>query len=120
MIDKIQRVSAVTGCAASTADEEKPAPSISGSASIISTVVPKKASPSISSSASTALSQDEVAQLHQELAILQEQPRSQMVCHACCLYRLLVSRKHHSHTMQQYHSDGKAALNTTRFWALLL
>ena len=46
--------------------------------------VPQKASPSHSSSAvSAALSDEELAQLMEELSVLSEQPRSQMVCAPC-------------------------------------
>ncbi|KAA6427893.1 MAG: hypothetical protein FRX49_02555 [Trebouxia sp. A1-2] len=60
-------------------DGENAVPNISSAASMASTAVPQKASPSQSSSAaSAALSDDELAQLTEELSVLSEQPRSQM------------------------------------------
>lgn len=63
------------------ADGENAVPNITSAASIASSAVPQKASPSQSSSAaSAALSDDELAQLTEELSVLSEQPRAQMVC----------------------------------------
>lgn len=66
------------------ADGENAVPNISSAASTASAAVPQKASPSQSSSAaSVALSDEELAQLTEELSVLSEQPRSQMVCALC-------------------------------------
>ncbi|KAL0025258.1 hypothetical protein WJX77_010860 [Trebouxia sp. C0004] len=60
-------------------DGENAVPNVSSAASMASAAVPQKATPSQSSStASAALSDDELAQLTQELSVLSEQPRSQM------------------------------------------
>lgn len=74
------------------ADDAQKTLSTSSPASTVSTAVPKKVSPSKPSSTS-ALSDIEVTQLQQELAVLKEQPRAQMVCTATISAHALLSHK---------------------------
>ena len=60
---------------------EEKAPDNGHMAPATSTVLPQKAADSQPSSSASRLSEDEVAQLTQELEVLKEQPRAQMVRH---------------------------------------